>query len=157
MLADFRIVGQFLIGRAMTNGNVSLETGIYIIHHTTENPAVCRGVLQVVRQDVIVYHLVDDGILKESFRHIPTPGDDELKVLIFPPTPKCASALVAQLAKQSACRTQPDWQWGQCSREDQGIEFVELALDIFYGCYHIWEGECIFQCGDAVFLRRSFY
>jgi hypothetical protein len=102
MLADFRIVGQFLIGRAMTNGNVSLETGIYIIHHTTENPAVCRGVLQVVRQDVIVYHLVDDSVVEELGCGGSMAANDQKEVVIACLAPKAALAVVAQLPQEGA-------------------------------------------------------
>lgn len=45
------------------DGDVSVESTVYLVHHTPEDNAMWRGVFQTCVGDGVVYHLVNEHIV----------------------------------------------------------------------------------------------
>ena len=61
---------------------MSVAFGIDTFHLTTEELAVGGGVMKLVDSDVIMDHLMEDGVFDEGFGQVETGVDTENEVLI---------------------------------------------------------------------------
>ena len=60
----------FFAGGAVGDSQVATETGVDVIHHLPESSAVGGGVVDLIVSDVVVDHLMDDGVLEFGFIEI---------------------------------------------------------------------------------------
>ena len=67
----------------MGNRDMSSETQVYVVHHLPKDLSMSTCVLNAVEVDIIVYHLVDDGILYFIFWQVKADADTETEVVEF--------------------------------------------------------------------------
>ena len=61
---------------------MAVTFGIDAFHKLTEKAAVSRGVAEVVESDVIMDHLMEDGVLDEFFGQVEAGIDTEDEMLV---------------------------------------------------------------------------
>ena len=74
----------FLFGSAlMGNRDMPSETQVDVVHHLPKDLSMSTCVLNAVEVNIIVYHLVDDGILYFIFWQVKADADTETEVVEF--------------------------------------------------------------------------
>ena len=71
-----------VLGQFVGDGDVPVAGSVDALHLLTEEAAVGRGIAEVVDGNVIVDHLMEDGILDERFRQVDAGVDTENEVLM---------------------------------------------------------------------------
>lgn len=71
-----------LLGKAVRNRNMAVTFGIDAFHKLAEKTAVGRSVAEVVESDVIMDHLMENGVLDEFFGQVETGIDTEDEILV---------------------------------------------------------------------------
>ena len=109
------------------DGDVTSEPGVDVIHDLAERDPVRGRVLDVVVCDVIVNHLMDDGILQGAFVHF-IPGVDAERVVISVDMSEAVFAcFVAKLSEIVFGVTEFDARQGQFAVEAEAVVFGEDA------------------------------
>ena len=85
----------------MGNGDMPSETQVDIVHHLTKDLAMSTRVLNAVEMDIIMYHLMDDGILHFIFRQVKADADTETEIVEFHLTEQFPLFLIHKHAKKS--------------------------------------------------------
>ena len=75
--------GELFGCKAVRDGNVARSFGVDTLHFLTEKAAVGRGVAEMVDSDVIMDHLMEDGVFDKVFRQVNTDVDTEDEVIIM--------------------------------------------------------------------------
>ena len=79
----FRIeLKELLLGEAIGDGYMSVSVGIDARHLAAKEPAVRGGVAKLIDRDIIMDHLMEDGVLDEVFGEVDARVDAEDEVLI---------------------------------------------------------------------------
>ena len=84
----------------MGNRDISSETLVDVVHHLTKDLAMSTRVLNAVEMDIIMYHLMDDGILHFIFRQVKTDADTETEIVEFHLTEQFPLFLIYKHAKE---------------------------------------------------------
>ena len=121
---------------AVRDGDVALEAGVDVVHHLAEDAAMAGGVLEIVAEDVVVYHLVDDSVVEELGCGGSMAADDQKEVAIACLAHKAAVAVVAQLPQEGAGIGEPDGEGLEAGTEDELVEVLKPLLDVFDGKVH---------------------
>ena len=66
---------ELLLGEAVRDGYMSVAIGIDARHLAAEKPAVGGGVAKLIDRDIIMDHLMEDGVLNEVFGEVETRVD----------------------------------------------------------------------------------
>ena len=91
----------FLFGSAlMGNGDMPPETLVDVVHHLPKDLTMSACVLNAVEMNIVMYHLMDDGILHFSFRQIKADADTETEVVEFHLTKQFPLFLIHKHAKK---------------------------------------------------------
>ena len=91
----------FLFGSTlMGNRYMSSETLVDVVHHLPKDLSMSTCVLNAVEVDIIMYHLVDDGILYFIFRQVKADADTETEVVEFQLTEQFPLFLIHKHAKK---------------------------------------------------------
>lgn len=67
----------------MGNRDMPSETQVDVVHHLTKNLTMSARVLNAVEMNIVMYHLMDDGILYFIFRQVKADADTETEVVEF--------------------------------------------------------------------------
>ena len=84
----------------MGNRDMPSETLVDVVHHLPKHLTMSTCVLNAVEVNIIVYHLVDDGILYFIFRQVKADADTETEVVEFQLTEQFPSFLIYKHAKE---------------------------------------------------------
>lgn len=79
------------------DGYVSAISCVYVLHHLPEQRPVSTLVLQSVDKYIIMYHLMNDNVLKLIFRQIEMSAYTESEIRIYGSAVPCPSALESKL------------------------------------------------------------
>lgn len=119
------------IRQAVRNGDMTVALGIDACHLMTKEPAMRRSVAELVDGDVVMNHLMEDGVLNEFFRQVNTGINTQDEVLVavsgkqaLPTTSK------SHLAKETFGVAESDGDGRKRTAEETGIILVKTGLDV---------------------------
>ena len=124
------LLGHWVAMSTIRHGDVATVGGVDALHHLAEQLSVRRGVLQPEVQYIIMYHLVDDGVLKKSLVEVVVGTDGEGDVRDLIATEELTPTLVAQVTEHCARTTYAQLRHGQLTVEEQSIELCKLLTEI---------------------------
>ncbi len=118
---------------------MAVAFGIDTLHLLAEESAVGGGVAEMVDGDVVMDHLMKDGVLHEFFRQVNAGIDTQNEVGVVPiaeeePLPTLDKS---QFAQERTRMAQFDGNRRQLPAKEAGVVFVETGLYVVYGWYHI--------------------
>lgn len=94
------------------------------------------GVGELVHTDVIVDHLMEDGVFHFLLRQVEGCADFQHKTRFLHFAEELDATLVAQLSEERAGTARLDGEWWELPIEAEAIEFVEFGLDEADGWNH---------------------
>lgn len=122
-------LAALVVREAMRDGDVTVAPGVDTRHVLAEEPTVRRGVAELVDSDVIVNHLMEDGILNEFFRQVNADVDAENEVLVAVAHKKALlAASEGHLAEKTLGMREFDGDRRQGIGKETGIVLVEARL-----------------------------
>ena len=102
-----------LVGReAVGDADVAVVEAIDPGHHGPEAGAMGRGVAEAVVDDVVVDHLMDDGVLEFGLGEVDARIDTQYEVLAAVGAPERADAGIGQFAEEAPGIAEPDGNLG---------------------------------------------
>ena len=118
------------------------------------------GVGELVHTDVIVDHLMEDGVFHFLLRQVEGCADFQHETIFLHFAEELDAAPVAQLPEERAGTAHLDGEWWELPIEAEAIEFIEFGLDEADGWNHVWIILCkITQknetLGDGVDSKQS--
>ena len=126
-----------VLGQFVGDGDVPVACGVNTLHLLAEEAAVSGRIAEMVDGNVIVDHLMEDGILDERFRQVDAGVDTEDKVLMaYGPKEPCAMLDEGYLAEEGAGVRQFDGDRRQGPVEKAGVVGIEMRLNIIYRRNH---------------------
>lgn len=116
---------------------MAVAFGIYPLHLRAEEFAVGGGVAKLVVGDVIMDHLMEDGVADEVFRKIEAGVDTENEVLVAqgPEEPRAAAG-EGDFTKESTGIGEFDTNRGKGTGKETGVVLVKTGLDVWDGRNH---------------------
>ena len=115
--------------------------GVDTLHLLTEKATVGGGVAELIDSDVIMDHLMENGIFDEGFGQVNAGVDTENKVLV-PGRAEEPGAMFGEgeFAEESAGMGELDRDRRERPAEEACVVFVKAGLDVGDGWYHDWKG-----------------
>lgn len=108
---------------------MSVTIGVDARHLAAEEPAVGGGVAKLIDRDIIMDHLMENGVLDEVFGEVDARVDAEDEVLVAKRSKEPrAAAGKGHLAEESARVREFDRDWRQGRSKETGVELVEAGL-----------------------------
>lgn len=101
MVAYGPVAVTFLLRGSVRYRHIATEALVDVRHHLPEDASVGTCVLHLVRQDIVVYHLVDDRILNHIFRQVDKGAYRKDEIVVTPLTEEVSLAHVAHLSQKS--------------------------------------------------------
>lgn len=96
------------------------------------------GVGELVHTDVIVDHLMEDGVFHFLLRQVEGCADFQHEAIFLHFAEELDATLVAQLSEERAGAAHLDGEWWELPAEAEAIEFIEFGLDEADGWNHVW-------------------
>jgi len=116
---------------------MTVTFGVDTLHLLTEKATVGRGVAELVNSDVIMDHLMKDGIFDELFGQVYTGVDTEDKVRVMGGTKEPGAMFgEGQFTKERAGMGEFDGNGRKGPAEKAGIELIKAGLDVGDGWNH---------------------
>ena len=110
---------------------MTVAFGVDALHLPAEELAVGGGVMELVDGDVIMDHLMEDGILDELFGQVKTGIDTEDKMVIGPRTEEPFAMFdEGEFAEERAGIGEFNRDRRQGPAEKAGIELIKTGLDV---------------------------
>lgn len=131
----------FGVREAVGDCDVAVTFGIDTRHLAAEELAVSRGVAELVDSDIVMDHLMKDGVFDESFREVDTDVDtkDEILVAVFAEDALFAAG-EGDFAEEAFCMGEFDGDRRKRPTEIASVVLVKAGLDIRDGGDHDWKG-----------------
>lgn len=108
--------------------------GVDARHLAAEEPAVRRGVAKLIDRDIIMDHLMEDGVLDEVFGEVDARVDAEDEVLVAKRSKEPrATTSEGHLAEEGASVREFDLNRRQGRSKETGVELVKAGL-------YVWDG-----------------
>ncbi len=124
-------LGFFGFGEAVRDGDVAVAFGINTRHLTAEELAMGGGVVVLVDGNVIMNHLMEDGVLDEGFWEVNADVDTEDEVFVAVTTEETLLAAgEGDLAEEAFCVGEFDGDRRQRPTKIAGVVLVKAGLDI---------------------------
>ena len=120
----------------MGNSDMPFETLVDVIHHLPKDLAMSTRVLNAVEMDIIMYHLMDDGILHFIFRQVKTDADTETEIVEFHLTEQFPSFLIYKHAKEGLGIAKLNGKNREFIIKNKMIKLPKLILNVFYCWFH---------------------
>ena len=123
--------GELFFGKAVGDGDMAVALGIDTLHLLAKKAAVRRGVAELIDGDVIMDHLMEDGIFDKLFGQVDTGVDteDEVRVMGRPKEPGTMFG-EGEFAKKCAGMGEFDGNKRKRPAEKAGIEHIKAGLDV---------------------------
>ena len=118
-------------GEAIGDGDMPVAIGVDARHLAAKEPAVGGGVAKLIDRDIIMDHLMEDGVLDEVFGEVDARVDAEDEVLVADRSkePRAATR-EGHLAEESARVREFDRDRRQGIVKETGVELVKAGLYI---------------------------
>ena len=128
-----------MFGReAVRDGDMTVAFGIDTLHFPAEKSAVSRGVAELIDGDVIMDHLMEDGIFDKVLGQVDTGVDTEDKVFVTGRAEEPGAMFgEGEFAKESAGMRELDGDRGKRTAEEAGIELIKAGLDVINRWLHL--------------------
>lgn len=108
---------------------MSVAIGVDARHLAAEEPAVRRGVAKLIDRDIIMDHLMEDGVLDEVFGEVDARVDAEDEVLVAKRSKEPrAAAGKSHFAEEGAGVREFDRNRWQGRSKETGVELVKAGL-----------------------------
>jgi hypothetical protein len=112
--------------------------GVDTLHLLAKEATVGGGVAELVDGDVIMDHLMKDGIFDEVFRQVNTGVDTEDKVLVTGRSEEPRAMLgEGEFAEESAGMGEFDGDRRERPAEEAGVVFIKAGLDVINRRLHL--------------------
>lgn len=110
---------------------MTVAFGVDTLHLLAKKAAVGRGVAELVDGDVIMDHLVEDGVFDEGFGQVNTGIDTEDEVRVMGRAKEPGAMLgEGEFAEESAGMGKLDGNGRERPAEKAGVELVKAGLDV---------------------------
>lgn len=117
------------IGKALRDSNMPIAFSVNPIHFTAEEKAVRGSVMQLIDSDIIMNHLMKDGIFDKGFGQVDTGVDPEREILIAVGTEEpLFAAGEGEFAEETFGVGKFDRDRRELPVEETGIEVVKAGL-----------------------------
>ena len=127
-------LAALVVRETMRDGDVTVAPGVDTRHVLAEESTVRRGVAELVDGDVIMNHLMEDGILNEFFRQVNADVDAENEVLVAVAHKKALlAASEGHLAEKTFGMREFDGDRRKLRTKETGIELVKTRLYVVDG------------------------
>ena len=115
-----------------------MPAGLFVdlLHPSAENHAVCRCVLPLFRQDLVVDHFVQENIFQLVFRQIVLCADPDAEAIVFDFSEEVAPFFVGACAQAAHGAAQFDRNRLERSGKTGFVERVETFLQKWQGGDH---------------------
>lgn len=74
---------ELVLGEAIRDGYMAVAFGVDTLHLAAEKAAVSGGITELVDSDVIMDHLMEDGIFDEGFGQVDAGIDTEDEIIVM--------------------------------------------------------------------------
>ena len=123
---------KLLLGEAVRDSYMSVTIGIDARHLAAKEPAVRRGVPELIDRDIIMDHLMEDGVLDEVFGEVDARVDAEDEVLVAKRSKEPrAAAGKSHFAEEGARVREFDRDRRQGIVEETGVVLVKAGLYVW--------------------------
>ncbi len=130
-------LGTLGISKTVGNGYMAVCFGVDPIHFAAEEKTVSGGVAELVESDIIMNHLMEDGVLNDGFGEVNTRVDTEHEVLVaVVPEKALFAAGEGEFAEEAFGVGEADGDGRESPTEETGIEIVKAGLDVGDGGDH---------------------
>ena len=120
---------KLLLGEAVRDGYMSVAIGIDARHLAAEEPAVRGGVAKLIDRDIIMNHLMENGVLDEVFGQVDASVDTQNEVLVARRAKEPGAMLgKGQFAEERAGMGELDRDRRQGASKETGVELVKAGL-----------------------------
>jgi len=117
---------------------VPVPFGVDARHLTAEEFAVGGGVFELIDSDIVMNHLMKDGILDEFFRQVKTGVDAERETVVRPRAEEPFAVLdKSDLAEKRAGVGQLNGDGRKGTAEETGVVLVEAGLYVGDGRFQV--------------------
>ena len=120
----------------MGNSDMPSETLVDVVHHLPKDLAMSTSVLDAVEMDIIMYHLMDDGILHFIFRQVKADADTETEVVKLHLAEQFPSFLIYKHAKEGLGIAKLNGKNREFIIKNEMIKLPKLIFNIFYCGFH---------------------
>ena len=119
------------IREAVGNSDMAVAFGVDAVHLTAKELAVGGSVMELIDSDVVMDHLMEDGIFDEGFGEVNAGVDTEDEVLVSETTEEALFAAdESDFAEEAFGVGQFDRDRRKGSVEIADVEFVKAGLDV---------------------------
>lgn len=125
-----------LLRGTVGNSELSAKTLVDGFHHLAKDFAMGRGVFNPVYTDIVMYHLMDDGVLPLLFRQVEAGAELQPEVEELRAMKQRATLLCRTLSHEGPGSAQLQGRHGQRTAKHLGIEFLEPLGYEIYGWFH---------------------
>ena len=124
-------LGSLGVREAVGDCNMAVAFGVDTLHFTAEELTMGGGVTELVEGDVVMDHLMKDGIFDEGFWEIDTRVDTEDEIFVAEAAKETLLATdKGDLAEEAFGVGQFDRDRRKGTVKETGIELVKAGLDI---------------------------
>ena len=117
---------------------MTVAFGVDTLHLLAKKAAVGRGVAELVDCDVIMDHLMEDGVFDEGFGQVNTGIDTEDEVRVMGRAKEPGAMLgEGEFAEESAGMGKLDGNGRERPAEEAGVVFIKAGLNIRDGGLHV--------------------
>ena len=120
---------KLLLGEAIGDGYMAVAIGVNARHLAAEEPAVGGGVAKLIDRDIIMDHLMENGVLDEVFGEVDARVDAEDEVLVAKRSkePRAATGK-GHFAEESARVRELDRDRRQRRSKETDVELIKAGL-----------------------------
>lgn len=120
-----------LFGSETVGDGYMAPRGVDACHLAAEERAVGGSVIPLIDSDIVVNHLVEDGVFDKVLREVDAGIDTQDEIRVLHSAEQAAALLAeAEFAEEALRIAQPNGDRMQKTIEIQYIVFIELAFDI---------------------------
>ena len=129
---------ELVLGEAIRDGYMAVAFGVDTLHLAAEKTTVSGSVAELVNGDVIMDHLMEDGIFDKVFGQVDTGIDTQDEVFVTGRAEEPGAMFgEGEFAKESAGMGELDGDGRQGTAEKTGIELTKTGLDVGDGGNHL--------------------
>ena len=107
---------------------IPAEFGVNFIHYLPENLSVCRGVFELVKSDIVVYHLMDDDVFHLTFGQVQSGVDTKFEIILLYTAIWLSACTIYTLSQECLGIAQYNGNIWQFSTKNLTIELIKFFL-----------------------------
>ena len=124
-------LGFFGVGEAVRDGDMAVAFGIDTRHLTAEELAMGGGVMPLIDSDIVMNHLMEDGVFDEGFGQVDTDVNTEDEIFVVVTAEETLfAASEGDFAEEAFCMGELDGNRRKGPTEIAGVVLVKAGLNI---------------------------